>query len=59
MFDVFIAVYEYHIAVRLYCIYVIHLSHTHADVIVDLLINSSMYISVSVAFVLFFSCELY
>ena len=48
-----------HIAVRLCCACIIHLSHIHADVIVDLLINNSMYICVSVAFVLFFSCELY
>ena len=31
------------IAVRLYCASIIHLSHTHTDVIVGLLINSSMY----------------
>ena len=43
------------IAVRSY--YVIHISHTHTDVIVRLLINSSMDICVIVAFVLFFSCE--
>ena len=48
-----------HIDVLLCCIYVIRLSHTHTDVIVDLLINSSMCICVSVAFALFFSCELY
>ena len=48
-----------HIGVRLCCICVIHLSHTHTDVIVDLLINSSMCIYVSVAFALFFSRELY
>ena len=48
-----------HIAVRLCCACVIHLAHTHANVIVDLVINSSMYICVSVAFVLFFSCGLY
>ena len=33
-----------HIDVRLCCIYVIHLSHAHNDVIVALLINTSMYI---------------
>ena len=46
------------IAVRLCCICVIHLSHSHTDVIVVLLINSYIvrtYICVSVAFVLFFS----
>ena len=48
-----------HIAVRLCCIGVIHLSHTHTDVIVVSLLNTSMYICVSVAFVLFCSCELY
>ena len=48
-----------HIVVRLCCACIIHLSRTHADVIVYLVINSSMYICVSVAFDLFFSCELY
>ena len=42
-----------HIAVILSCAYIIHLSYTHADVVVDLLINSSMYMCVSVTFVLF------
>ena len=39
-----------HIAVRLCCVCVIHLSHTHADVIVGLLINSSLYLCVSLVF---------
>ena len=34
--------------------YVVHLPHTHTDIIVDLLIISTMNICVSVAFVLFF-----
>ena len=38
------------VVVRLCCIYVIHLSHTHTDVIIALLINTSMNIFVSVAF---------
>ena len=42
-----------HIAVRLFCACVIHLFHTHTDVIVDLFINSSMYIWISVTFALF------
>ena len=40
-----------HIVVRLCCDGVIHLPHTYADVIFDLLTNSSMYMCVSVAFV--------
>ena len=48
-----------HFAFRLCCICVIHLYHTNTDVIVALLINSSMYICASVAFVLFCSCERY
>ena len=48
-----------HIAVSLCCARVIHLSHTHTDVIPDLPIYSSMYMCVSVAFVLLFSCERY
>ena len=39
--------------VRLRYVRLMHLSHTHTDIIVVLLINSSMYICVSVAFVLF------
>ena len=35
------------------CVCVIHLSHTLIDVIVGLLVNSSIYICVSVTFVLF------
>ena len=35
------------------------LLHIYTDVIVDLLINSSVYICVIVDFVLFFSCEQY
>ena len=35
------------------------LSHTHIDVIIDLLIYSSMCICISVAFASFFLCELY
>ena len=45
-----------HIGVRLYFVCIIHLSHTHTDVIVGLLINSSMYICFSVGFALFISC---
>ena len=41
-----------HIAVCLCCTCVVYISHGHTDVIVGLLINSSMYISVSVAFAL-------
>ena len=41
-----------HIAVRLWCACVIHLSYTHGDVIVGLLINSSMYIYVMIFSVL-------
>ena len=48
-----------HIAIRLFCIGINHLSHTHTTVVVGLLINSSMYICVSVAFALFFSYERY
>ena len=46
-----------HITVRLCCVCVIHLSYTHTDVIVGLLIYSSIYMCTSVPFVLFFSCE--
>ena len=46
-----------HIAVRLCCVCIIHLSHAHTVVIVGLLIHSSMYICISVAFVLLSSCE--
>ena len=45
--------------VHLCCACVIHLSHTHTDGVVDLLINVSMYICVSMAFILFCSCEEY
>ena len=48
-----------HNVVRLCCVYIIPLSHFHTDVIVDLLINSSVYICVSESFVLFFLCERY
>ena len=48
-----------HIAVRLCCVCVIHFSHNHTDVIVGLLINNLMHICISVAFVLFSSCERY
>ena len=41
-------------SVRSCCACIIQLSHTHIDVIVGLLINSSMYICVSEAFILFF-----
>ena len=47
--------FRVHIAIRLCCICVIHLTLTHTDVIVGLFINSS--ICVRVVFVLFFSCE--
>ena len=46
-----------HIDVRLCYICLIRLSHAHTDVIIVPPINSSMYICVSVAFVLFFSCD--
>ena len=48
-----------HIAVRLCCVCVIHPSHTHTDVIVCLLITSSVYVCVSGAFVLFFSISMF
>ena len=48
-----------HITLCLCCSGVIHLSHTHTDVIVGLLTNSSMYICVSAAVDLFFPCERY
>ena len=48
-----------HITIRLCCICVIHLPHTYTDVIDVLLINSSMYICVSVAFVLLSVCKRY
>ena len=47
------------ICVRLCCICVIHLSHTHTDVVVVLFINRATYICVGVAFVLFFSWKRY
>ena len=40
--------------IRLRCMFVIYLTHTHTDVVVSLLITSSMYICVSVDFVLSF-----
>ena len=52
---VYISVYLYHVycvlsyCIYLLCVFVIHLSHTHTDVIVGLLINSAIYICVSVA----------
>ena len=50
-----------HIAVRLCCIHVFHLSQRHTDIIVVNLINSAMYtpVCVSVAFGLLLSCERY
>ena len=51
----FLFVYNVHSCyVRLRCAFVIHLFHTYADVVVSLLISSSMYICVKVAFVLSF-----
>ena len=45
------------ITVHLCCVCVIHLSHTQTDVIVGLIINNSMYLCVSEAFVVFISCD--
>ena len=51
----FLFVYNVHsFWVRLRCLFVIYLCHTHIDVAVYLLITSSIYIPVSVAYVLSF-----
>ena len=55
MLDIFIKAYLCIAQIRhLRYVCILHLSHAHSDVIVGLLINSSKYICVSMAFVLFF-----
>ena len=48
-----------HIVVSFCCVWFTSFSHAHTDVIVRLFTNSSMYVRVSVVFILLFSCDRY